>query len=144
MQSTDAHSNAGLVTVLGATGFIGSHLVEKLKKLGMRVFAPRRDEEVEGRDLGRVIYCIGLTADFRERPIETVEAHVCRLARVLRDCDFQLLLYMSSTRLYKSNPAPAREENAIQVTSLDPDDLYNASTARRSSRLPDRCRHQEN
>jgi len=33
-------------------------------------------------DPGHVIYCIGLTADFRQKPFETIEAHVSKLAEV--------------------------------------------------------------
>jgi uncharacterized protein YbjT (DUF2867 family) len=68
-------------TVLGAGGFIGGRLVEHLRGLGHEVDAPpRRPAEayvdgLGGRQLGHVVYCIGLTADFRTRPYETVEAH---------------------------------------------------------------------
>ncbi|HTG44649.1 MAG TPA: NAD(P)-dependent oxidoreductase [Verrucomicrobiae bacterium] len=127
MQSTYPSSNGSLVTILGATGFIGSHLVKKVEELGKRVFAPGRDEDLKGKDLGDVIYCIGLTSDFREYPLETVDAHVCHLSWVLGNCDFRSLLYLSSTRIYKGNNAPAREEDGIQLSPMDPDNLYNAS-----------------
>lgn len=115
------------ITVLGAAGFIGSAVVKRLEETDAEYLAPRRDEKLPGRRLGDVIYCIGLTADFRSRPFETIEAHVCHLARVLRDCDFKSLTYLSSARIYRRNVTPAVEGDLLQVSSLNPDDLYNIS-----------------
>jgi nucleoside-diphosphate-sugar epimerase len=115
------------ITVLGASGFIGSELVKKLQETHVDHFAPGRDEKLPSRQLGHIIYCIGLTADFRTRAFETVEAHVGELLRVLRDCEFDSLLYLSSTRLYRSAPAPAREEDPILVSPLNQEDLFNIS-----------------
>ena len=117
----------GAVTVLGATGLVGSHLVRRLKELDRTFFAPRREEKLIGKDLGDVIYCIGLTADFRNSPFETVEAHVCYLSEVLRTCEFRSLLDLSSSRVYQNKAAPAREEDTLQVAPSRRDDLYNLS-----------------
>lgn len=118
-----------MITVLGAEGFIGSHVVRRLAESGSEHFAPRRGEPLTGRDLGDIIYCIGMTADFRARPFETVDAHVCTLRDVLRDCSFESLLYLSSTRLYAGGKEPATEENALTIQPQDPDQLYNISKA---------------
>ena len=76
-------------TVLGASGYIGSRLVAHLQAQGHTVWAPTRgDTEVFARPLGHVIYCVGLTADFRTRPFDTVDAHVGLLAEVLRRAQF--------------------------------------------------------
>lgn len=115
------------ITVLGASGFIGSALVKRLEASNLEYLAPGRDDDLTGKQLGDVIYCIGLTADFRYRPFETVQAHVCHLLRILQDCEFDSLLYLSSTRVYQKQIAPAQEEEDIQVSSLDPDDLYSIS-----------------
>ena len=118
-----------VITVLGGSGFIGSHLVKRLREREIPHRCPARSETPGNENLGHVIYCIGLTADFRSRPFDTVEAHVCYLQRVLRDCRFESLTYLSSTRLYGRNKGIAREEDAIQVSTLNPDDLYNISKA---------------
>lgn len=118
-------SNA--ITILGASGFIGSHLARKLKEAGTDVFTPVREAELSGKNLGHIIYCIGLTSDFRGRPLDTVDAHVCRLIELMRDCDYESLLYLSSTRLYNNQTNIAREEDPIQVAPVDPDHLYNVS-----------------
>lgn len=114
-----------MFTVLGARGFVGSHLVRALRTAGHDVFAPMRDDpQVFNRPLGHVLYCIGLTADFRTRPFATVEAHVCVLNRVLQHADFSSLVYLSSTRVY-SGATSGREDIPISVRSDDPSDLYN-------------------
>ena len=118
-----------MITILGSSGFIGSHLVKKVKELDIPYFSPGRDDELSHKDLGDIIYCIGLTADFRTKPFETVNAHVCNLLKVLQQCNFDSLLYLSSARLYKSQVEVAREENPIQVDPSDPSDLYNISKA---------------
>lgn len=109
-------------TILGASGFIGAHLLAQLEASGYECFAPARDDgAVFGRELGHVIYCIGLTADFRQRPFDTVRAHICFLAEVLEKANFESLLYLSSTRVYVG--AASGGEDAPLVAG----DLYNLS-----------------
>lgn len=116
------------ITVLGASGFVGSHLVRKLKDLNLGCYSPDREEKLPRRNLGHVIYCIGLTGDFRSRPFDTVEAHVCKLREVLVHCEFDSLLYLSSARLYGGG-LQTNEEAKICVNPLRPNDLYNISKA---------------
>jgi len=117
-----------MITILGASGFIGSYVAAELTRRGIEHYAPGRDEPLTGRALGDVIYCIGLTADFRTRPFDTVEAHVTRLADAMKNCQYDSFLYLSSTRVYKaSTGAHAREDDDIAVRPHDPDHLYNIS-----------------
>jgi nucleoside-diphosphate-sugar epimerase len=118
-----------MITVLGASGFIGHHLSERLGELNLERYIPARGEKLSGKKLGDVIYCIGFTADFRSRPLDTVEAHVCKLLEVLRDCDFESLLYLSSTRLYAGRGDSTAEESELRVEPLNHSDLYNMSKA---------------
>jgi len=118
------------VTVLGASGFIGSSLVNYLRENKINAWAPDRDDPaIYRRNLGNVVYCIGLTADFRSKPFDTVDAHVSTLTKVLRLCKFSSFLYLSSTRLYGSRSGIAHEEDAIRVEPLDLNYLYNISKA---------------
>ncbi|MCH9807446.1 MAG: SDR family oxidoreductase [Alphaproteobacteria bacterium] len=88
-------------TVFGGRGFIGGQVVEHAERLGHDVLVPDRDFEPSGsEDLGHVIYAIGLTADFRKRPFDTIDAHVGTLVRYLKDARFDSWLYLSSTRVY--------------------------------------------
>lgn len=119
-----------LFTVLGASGVIGQHLVQHLLACGYTVDTPERHAPLPtDRDLGHVVYAIGVTADFRSRPLATVEAHVCVLRQVLEHARFSSLLYLSSTRVYSRLPADtlATEDALLQVDVSDPSDLYNLS-----------------
>jgi nucleoside-diphosphate-sugar epimerase len=118
------------ITVLGARGLVGSQLTQTLINQGKVVWCPGRAEEAElfKRPLGTVYYCIGLTADYRERPFDTVEAHVALLARILERADFERLIYLSSTRLYDSLGAVHCAENAVfKLSSADSRHLYDFS-----------------
>ena len=119
--------SAVLNTVLGATGFVGSSLVEHFQRQNEPVWAPQRgDEAIFERPLGDVYYCIGMTSDFRERPFETVEAHVSYLARVLKQARFDRLIYLSSTRVYGDHGGTAEDASMI-VQPRPMSDLYNLS-----------------
>lgn len=114
-------------TVLGASGFVGRHLAASLRDAGHEVYAPHKGStEIFSRPLGHVVYCIGLTADFRSRPFDTVRAHVSVLADVLERADFNSLVYLSSTRVY-ARSATGTEVGALPVEVSDPSDLYNIS-----------------
>jgi nucleoside-diphosphate-sugar epimerase len=114
-------------TVFGATGFIGSHLVAALERDGMSVEAPKRGStSIWAGDLGHLVYCIGLTADFRSRPFDTIRAHIGYLAEVLERARFDSFTYLSSTRVYAGADSGA-EEAELHVAPQRPDDLYNVS-----------------
>ena len=118
------------VTVLGAGGWIGTALVEALKHQGRRVQAVKRDGLAGWLDSneppGTVIDTIGLTADFRQRPHATVEAHVEILSRIVKRPGLFNLLFLSSTRVY-SRSSETREDTPLPCLSSDPSDLYNLS-----------------
>ena len=118
-------------TVLGATGFVGSRLVNMLNSTCGGCYAPSRgDSEVFRRDLGRVFYCIGLTADYAHVPFATVEAHVTFLSRVLSEARFERLVYLSSTRLYDDlPPGPCGEDVCLQFSVTSPRHIYDLSKA---------------
>ena len=114
-------------TVFGSSGYIGSHLATYLGKEGMDCLTPQRDDpSIFDHELGHVIYSIGLTADFRQKPLDTVNAHVCQLLEVLRRGRFQSLLYLSSTRLY-SGAESGDEGVTVAVNPEDSSDVYNLS-----------------
>ncbi len=116
-----------MYTVLGGVGFIGGEIVRELQRKKLDVFIPSRDDSsILKKPLGNVIYCIGVTSDYRQRPFDTVEAHVSCLNSFLHQATFDSFLYLSSSRLYK-NSAHTREESPISVVPNDPDELYNIS-----------------
>jgi len=115
-----------MFTILGASGFIGSHLVERLRKYKLNYQAFGRDDALPSTNLGNVIYCIGVTADFRSKLFDTVEAHVCTLLDLVRNCQFDSLLYLSSTRLYAGSDS-TDEQQPLRVSPQSASDLYNIS-----------------
>jgi len=111
-------------TVIGAGGFIGAALCERLEISGAEVFRPPRDSaEIFARPLGHVIYAAGVTADFRERPFDTVRANTCLIADVLERADFEALVYLSSARIYR-HAEHTGEDAVIYLRPNDPEDLY--------------------
>jgi nucleoside-diphosphate-sugar epimerase len=115
-----------MITILGASGFIGSLLVERLRKYKLEYQAVGRNDPLPDGNLGRVVYCIGVTADFRSRLFDTVDAHVCTLLDVVRTREFESLLYLSSTRLY-AGATSSDEEQPLAVNPKKPGDFYNVS-----------------
>ena len=117
-----------VATVLGAGGFIGRALVARLRAEGRNVNAVTRADLPEFlalcRPAGDVFYCIGLTADFRTRPLATAEAHCGLVARVLSEVFFNSFLLLSSTRVY-GRAEIGREELPLTVQPGAADDLYN-------------------
>ena len=69
-------ANSLPITVLGAGGWIGAALVADLQRQHRRVISVNREGLLQwlagGDTQGPVIYAIGLTADFRQRPHATV------------------------------------------------------------------------
>lgn len=114
-------------TILGGHGFIGRHLARKLRARGVPCWVPERgDPDLFKRPLGTVYYCIGLTADFRTRPYDTVDAHVGFLRQILEAANFDSLVYLSSTRVYAGSVV-AQEDQPLTVDPNNLDQLYNLS-----------------
>lgn len=118
-------------TVIGSKGFIGSRLLESLRKAGHNVYAPERGKDDWRNDhLGQVFYCAGLTADYASRPFDTVEAHVCLLSKILEHDNFNHLIYLSSTRLYDQLPTGLSQESvSLPLQPTNPRHLYDLSKA---------------
>ena len=110
-------------TVLGACGFIGSHLAERLREANVKPSCPSRDEDLSGKNLGKVIFCIGLTGDFRARPFDTVTAHVCRLVEILQQSLLRTLARECVARGY------ARFEWSVLDWNTPAIDFYEAAGA---------------
>ncbi len=116
-------------TILGGQGFIGRHLAAHLKSSGHDIHVFGREELRSNHTaLGNVIYAIGLTGDFRKRPFDAVEAHVCQLSRIISSVCFDSFLYLSSARVYSgiSCADGGRETTPIPILPT-PDRLYDLS-----------------
>ena len=117
-----------MITVVGGSGFVGGHLVRRLESVGTEHWAPGRQDLLDGRHLGDVVYCAGVTTDFRGRPLDTVDAHVGSLSALLRTAELSSLVYLSSTRLYRTH-GRAAEDGPVSLVPADPDHLYDLSKA---------------
>ncbi len=114
-------------TIFGANGFIGSNLIKHLESQGIKCNVINvNDSKAFNKPLGHIIYAIGITSDFRKKPLETVKAHVCLLEDVLEKARFDSFLYLSSTRVY-SNLSSTKEESSLLVEPVKFSDIYNIS-----------------
>lgn len=122
-------------TLVGGNGYVGRHLLARLLRDGWACWVPQRDDlKLMHRDLGHVFYCAGLTADYAERPFDTVEAHTSLLNQVLRDTHYTSLVYLSSTRLYDSlgsslGNVTATETSPLTLDPNNPRHVYDLSKA---------------
>lgn len=118
-------------TVLGGSGLVGRRLVRELTRRCADFWVPARQEQMIFRQpLGVVFYCIGLTADYAQRPFDTVEAHVSYLASLLERAQFDHIVYLSSTRLYDGlSVIEARGDTPLCLSPNNPRHLYDLSKA---------------
>ncbi len=119
-------------TILGGSGFIGGALTHRLQAEGHECCTPLHTSlppcAGETPCMGHVLYCIGLTADFRSRPFDTARAHVSHLIPWLEHGNFESFLYLSSTRVYVRSTST--HEGAPVIAHPDePDDLYQLTKA---------------
>ena len=78
-------------TILGSSGFIGSALSSHLKSQQIEcVDLDLRTEEISDKSLGHVIYAIG-EPNFKEKPIQSVDAHVLKLEKFLEKALLQII-----------------------------------------------------
>jgi nucleoside-diphosphate-sugar epimerase len=115
-------------SILGGAGFVGRHLARHLRQIGFQVEIVSRGAEVNGTELGHVIYAIGLTGNFRERYFDTVEAHVNVLSCALQRNSFESWLYLSSARVYGGLPAGSVATETLDIpVRPSKDALYDLS-----------------
>ncbi|MDP3659956.1 NAD(P)-dependent oxidoreductase [Phenylobacterium sp.] len=124
---------AARATIVGAAGFVGGRLRERLGRDGAEVFAPAKgDPALFERDLGVVYYCAGLTADYAQRPFDTVEAHATLVAEMASRATFERFVYTSSTRLYDAadrGGGDMHEDLPLALQPAEPRHIYDLSKA---------------
>lgn len=116
-------------TIFGHSGFIGSYLKKELgtNKSNHVHLATADDLRKPSKiNYGNVIWAIGLTADFRQRPLDTIDAHISLLIPFLRYASFKSFTYLSSTRVYQYSEH-TKEDQQLKVNPLEASDLYNLS-----------------
>ncbi len=115
-----------LFTVFGGTGFIGRHLVERLRRDGHEVTAVGRDIDFSKKQhLGRVIYAAGATGGATTGPIAMLDVHATLLEKVINHFDFDSFVYTSSTRVYGlEGQSTSTDEGARLTCSADAADWF--------------------
>ncbi len=116
-------------TVLGGNGFVGRAICGILQRNRDEFAVPTRQEienGIKGQELGHVVYCIGLTADFRQRPLDAVQAHLCVLHQIITSNRCESITYLSSTRVY-AGLDQTKEDHPLLVNPIHLSDLYNLS-----------------
>ena len=110
-------------TILGSKGFIGANLIKYLKNKDVECYEPDlRTYKISNESLGHVIYAIGVP-NFKERPFDAVDAHVCTLMRFLKQATFDSFLYLSATHVYYGASSTI-EEKPITINPSDFNELY--------------------
>src|SRR5580704_7990682 len=108
-------------TIMGGRGYVGSFLARFLDRQGIAYTIPERGVPATfEKYLGSVVYCIGMTQDFADRPLETMEAHVSNLVSVLKAGRFESLIYLSSTRLFDGLTGVATEQSDLHLNPNNP------------------------
>lgn len=102
-------------TVIGGSGYVGRHVVNRLISLGVQVTAPRRGHELQllGTDLGELFYCAGMTSNYAASPVDTVQVHISLIMSLLDSCKYNSVVYLSSTRLYDRQMVTFQKNEAI-------------------------------
>ncbi len=72
-------------TIFGSTGRIGSFLKKYIPSNGDDVYCPTRTDYYSyNRNLEHIIYCSGVTTDFKNRSFDLIQSHVCLLFHLLK------------------------------------------------------------
>jgi len=114
-------------TIFGSTGRIGSFLKKYISSNGDDVYCPtRKDYYSYNRNLGHIIYCSGVTTDFKNRSFDLIQSHVCLLFHLLKETSFDSFNYISSSRLNCPKKSTARKIHPEFYGDYEID-IYNAS-----------------
>lgn len=115
-------------SIFGSKGRIGSAVISSLSnQKDIEINAvPREFDKSDLRGLGHVIFAAGLTADFRQRPYDTMRAHVDLISQILEFGSFESLTYLSSTRLYE-HANTTSVDTTFNVDPANPSDIYTLS-----------------
>lgn len=136
-KSTYIPASRKKATVIGSSGYVGRHVVNRLNNLGIDVTAPRRGNELQllGTDLGELFYCAGMTSNYAANPVDTVQVHINLILSLLESCQYNSIVYLSSTRLYDRPLATTKyskvisENDFILMNSKNPRHLYDLTKA---------------
>lgn len=118
------------ISIVGAGGFIGARLAERLRRDGAepRLYFRQDRDRLLSEEHGTLFYCAGFTGDFARHPHAMTEAHVGLLNAILKAGRFERLVYLSSTRVYDSSGVElADEQTILKLSPFTPRHIYDFS-----------------
>jgi nucleoside-diphosphate-sugar epimerase len=111
-------------TIVGANGFIGSHLAKKMSINGYEVEKIGREHAPQSnKEYGTIIYCAGIKYDFVTRVCDLINAHITNLMSWLQT-KHQKFIYLSSARIYMEQETGLETNEDFTIKT---NDLYNQS-----------------
>lgn len=108
-------------TILGVTGFIGGHVARYLQAQGHSVYCPTRSELPLLKSATHIIHALG--GDDWRSP-DALDGHFGHLSRILTQCRYESLTYLSSTRVYL-NAVSGNETAQLVISQRDKGGFYN-------------------
>lgn len=117
-----------MITVIGGNGFIGSDIVSLIKSLNLPHWVPQKnDKKIFELELGTVIYVAG-HGDCQNEPFKVLDANTTYLSTLLKDANFDKIVYISSTRLYLDSSRSLENEDLL-IGFKDKRRLFNLTKA---------------
>jgi len=114
-------------TIFGQKGFLGTNIVNYLKKKNYDIFLPPRNKVRFNKNLNNIIYCIG-SDNVLDDPINAIKSNLMILCNIILNNKFKNFIYISSTRLY-FNTKNTNENDMIKINTSSKNYFYNSLKA---------------
>ena len=108
-------------TIFGHTGFVGSHLKNKLKNHNL--ILPKRGQLKFNKYLGDIIYCIG-SDNWMKEHYNSFMANIGFIPEIIAKNKFKSFTFLSTTRIYKKS-INTFENSSFSINPNYKDDYYN-------------------
>lgn len=113
-----------MITIVGGSGFVGTHLIDELKNSKVEFQQLDRNKALPiDAELGILVYCAGFGGCDQD-PFNVLNANAVLLARLLNECKIERVIYLSSTRLYLDDNSSTENGN-LHISSTDNRRLFN-------------------
>lgn len=117
-----------MITVIGGNGFIGSEIVSLLKAENLLYWVPEKnDERIFTQELGIIVYAAGY-GDCQNDPYKVLDSNTTNLSDILRNANFEKIIYISSTRVYLDSKSSLESDDLI-IGYEDKRRLFNLTKA---------------
>ena len=113
-----------MITIVGGSGFVGSHLIDELNSSKVNFHQLDRNDPLPiDLELGILVYCAGFGGCDQD-PFNVLNANAVLLGQLLDKCKIDKVIYLSSTRLYIDDNSSAENGN-LHISSTDNRRLFN-------------------